>query len=54
VETHPLKQAPKELVLFADGYLEDFSYLASNQAEIGSAIGNLDWGKPVLNLVKDM
>jgi hypothetical protein len=51
-ETHPLKQPPKELVLFADGTLKYASNLSCNQAEVGRTRGDVDRRKQVLELIE--
>jgi hypothetical protein len=40
--------------MLADGTLKDISNLARNQAKVGRPNRNLDWRKPILNLVEDI
>jgi hypothetical protein len=49
----PLKKSSQELILFADGILEDGPNLAGNQAEVGRTHWNVDRGKPVLDLIEE-
>jgi hypothetical protein len=39
--------------MLADGTLKDVSNLTRNQAKVGRPNRNLDWRKPVLDLVED-
>jgi hypothetical protein len=48
-----LKKSPQELILFADGILENVPNLAGNQTEVGRANWNVDRGKPVLDLIEE-